>query len=105
MVVEALFGAPPGSSEAEERDRSVHWVFFLCTAVHGGMVREILEGERYADSTGAHACLFDERGALCGVLRVSYFVHWREFRHQFRVGGDGLAQVGPHSRVLPRIEA
>lgn len=105
MVIEALFGAPTGSPEAEERDRGVHRIFFLCIAVHGGVVWEILEGERHADLTRAHACLFDERGALRGALRGSYLVHWPEFGYQFRVSGDGLAQVGPHSRMLPRIEA
>lgn len=104
--IEAQFGAPTGVSEAEERNRSVHWIFFLFTgAVHGGVVREILERERHADSARAHAGLFDERGALCGALCGSCFVDWREFGDQFGVGGDGLAQVGPHGRMLPRIKA
>jgi hypothetical protein len=103
-VVEAQFGAPAGSLEAEEWNRSVHWIFFF-TLVHGRVVREILEGERYADLTGAQTCLFDERCALCGALRGSRLPEWLIFGHHIRVGGDGLAQVGPHSRMLTRIKA
>ena len=105
MVIEAQFGAPTGSPEAEERYRSVHRIFFLCTLVHGGVVWEILECEGHADLTRAHACFFDERCALCGTLRRCCLVDWYKFRCQFGVGWDGLAQVGPHSRMLPRIEA
>ena len=83
----------------------MHWILFLSIAVHGGVVREILERERHADFTCAHASLFDELCALCGALGGSCLVDWRKFRCQFRVGRDGLAQVGPHSRMLPRIEA
>jgi hypothetical protein len=69
------------------------------------VVREILECERHADLTRAYACLFDERGALCGTLRASHLVDWRELRNQIGVGGDGLAQVGSHGLMMPRIEA
>jgi hypothetical protein len=76
MVIEALFGAPTRIPKAEERYRSVHWILFLSTAVHGGVVWEILECERHANLTRAHACVFDERGALCGALRGSCSVDW-----------------------------
>lgn len=63
-----------------------------------------MECERHADLTGAQASLFDERGALCGAFGASCLVDWRKFRDQFWVGRDGLAQVGPYSRMLIRIE-
>ena len=106
MLIEALFGAPTGIIEAEEGNRSVHHVFFLLsTPVQGGVVREILECERHVKPTRAQACLFDELGALGGALRLICSVDWTEFGCQCWVGGDGLAQVGPHGRMLSRIEA
>ncbi len=105
MILDVLLGAPTRSIEAKEGYRGVHWILFLSTFVHGGVVGEILECERHTDLTCAHACFFDERGALGGALRGTCLFDWRKSRYQLGVGGDGLAQVGAHGRMLPGIEA
>jgi hypothetical protein len=72
--------------------------------MNGRVAREVLKRERDAQSARTNAGLRDKLCALGGALC------WRrvlgsEARNQPGVRGDGLAQVGAHGRVLPRIEA
>ena len=88
MGREALRLAPARRGEAKEGDRRVHRVL---ADVIDRIAREIVRGERHAESACALPRLFDERGALDGALRGSRLVDGYEMRYLQRVRGDGLA--------------